>query len=99
MSVLLSSDSGPARGGVLDRRRGSSRLSVKKLGESDSLDDARQEIQELHHSLNSNMSARYSLPSTLLMEYKSNYNLTLVDKVRLCYLQCPQEADHSRGER
>ncbi|XP_056276533.1 GRAM domain-containing protein 2B-like [Pseudoliparis swirei] len=58
MSVLLSSDSGPARGGVLDRRRGSSRLSVKKLGESDSLDDARQEIQELHHSLNSNIVLR-----------------------------------------
>ncbi|XP_039998991.1 GRAM domain-containing protein 2B-like isoform X2 [Xiphias gladius] len=44
--------------GVLGGRRGSSRFSSKKSRHSQSLDDARLEIQELNKSLNSTMSVR-----------------------------------------
>ncbi|XP_018532475.1 GRAM domain-containing protein 2B isoform X2 [Lates calcarifer] len=44
--------------GMLGVRRGSSRFSSKKSRQSQSLDDARLEIQELNHSLTSNTSFR-----------------------------------------
>ncbi|XP_042353532.1 GRAM domain-containing protein 2B-like [Plectropomus leopardus] len=44
--------------GVLGGRRGSSRFSIKKSRQSQSLDDARLEIQALNQSLNSNISLR-----------------------------------------
>lgn len=59
ISLLLSGDSSLEGVGPLGGRRSSSgRFSSKKSRQSQSLDDARQEIHELHHSLNSHTPLR-----------------------------------------
>lgn len=54
----FSLDSSISLDSVIGARRGSSKFGNKKFSQTQSLDDARQQIQELNQSLNTNMSIR-----------------------------------------